>query len=58
MVNPAQAATILRSLAQGREDRIGDLSEMGYDERGLVESSGDLEVIEAMRMGADALEET
>ena len=50
-----EAADILRSIADRNEAAIGDLGTMDYDTRKLVESSGRLLLVEALRMGADAL---
>jgi hypothetical protein len=55
-MNPTEAATILLNVAERQEALIGDIAAMGWDERKLLESSGDLEVIEALRLGAAALE--
>lgn len=55
-MSPEEASKILYSLAQRNEDMLGDIQAMGYDQRALVESSGDLEVIEALRLGAQHLD--
>lgn len=54
-MTPAEAADILATLADRNEAMIGDVAALGWDERKLVESSGDLEVVEALRLGAAAL---
>lgn len=47
---------MLRALANRNEQALGDLEAMGFDKRALVESSGDLELIEALRFGADSID--
>jgi hypothetical protein len=54
-VTPDEAAAILEALAQRYADSIGNLDELDYDARALAESSGELEAIEALRLGAGAL---
>ena len=54
-MNAEEAAEILDTVAARQAAVVGDLAEMGYDEKALAESSGDLEVVEALRLGAEAL---
>lgn len=55
VVQPSEAAEILRNIADRNEQALGDLEQLGYDQRALVESSGDLDLIEALRLGAASL---
>lgn len=54
-VSPEQAAEILRHLADRNAEILGDLESMSWDDQQLAISAGDFALIEAMRMGADAL---
>jgi hypothetical protein len=57
-VTHEEAAAILDTIADRQEEVLGNLSELDYDARALVESSGDLEAIQALRLGAEVLRES
>jgi hypothetical protein len=53
-----EAAAILTTIADRQEAQIGDIEQLDYDARKLLESSGDLEVVAALRLGAEVLRES
>jgi len=55
-VTDREAADILRAIADRNEAALGDIGQLDWDARRLLDSSGDLDLIDALRRGAAALE--